>query len=423
MKYHILFLLLLISSLGFSQVQLSGKVFNEENNNSLAYASVIIKNTNIGVLTDAEGVFEIRIPKKHAKDSLVINYIGFESKVFPIDRKRSSYPLTPSENTIEQVVVTPIDADSIMQLMEDNYVKNHIKHNTKQAGFMRASFTESGELFQVSESTYNVFYEKKNEGAERSIHPTKSRMVIDSAAYKHINEVFHFKKDTFLVEPLSFISIGQSFNSQVEDKEDRKWSSEYEYLGKEEYQGREAYRINSVAFRKKSAFMNINFLVDVETYALLSFEYETVNPEQINKLVPFAAKVLMSVLGYKFRINDMRGKTYFRYNGDFFELDKGVFYMATDVARGGDWIKGNMTQEFYLKEQVPVTSVPEEVKWLDTEIVSDFTADYFKQFHLPTTAKTKEQIAKLQEKNQQFSGEIYSDKHKKWLKKQEKKKR
>ena len=66
-----------------------GKVIDEATKEPILFASVTIKNTDIGVTTDIEGKFNITIPENITTDTitLVVRYVGYENTEMTIDRK------------------------------------------------------------------------------------------------------------------------------------------------------------------------------------------------------------------------------------------------------------------------------------------------------------------------------------------------
>ncbi len=59
-----------------------GKVYNEVNNEPVAFANVVIQNTSIGTTTDLDGNFEITGLKPDLYN-LVVSFLGFETKIIP----------------------------------------------------------------------------------------------------------------------------------------------------------------------------------------------------------------------------------------------------------------------------------------------------------------------------------------------------
>jgi len=417
-------LILILPFLSLSQI-VKGTAQSAETKQGLAYASVLIKGTDIGTLTDDNGYFELNYPEEHENDSLTIQYIGYSPVTVTIQsvQEDAIVFLTPRDSEIEAVIVTPVDADSIMLMVRKNFKANHFREKQKQKGFSRANYRNEGNLFQVSESSYERLMTLNGERIRQKIKPIKSRMVIDSSAYKELNQIFNFKKDTLFVEPYNFIGIGHGFGAG-QSSTNRRIQNVYEYIDTYEYEGREVYEINEKSYWKGVYFVARNYLIDVEKYGVLSYKTITTNAETINSSIPFVARAALTILGYKVKLNGFNSNIYYRYNGDFFELDKGNYKFEFDIARKGEWVVGQLDQEFYLQSAEANNEEVKQFYYEQTDIVSQFEDDYFDGFfHLPTTEKTLEKIDVIREKNKNFEGNIASDRHTKWGKKQDKKKK
>ncbi len=68
----------------------------------LIAATVVIKGTQKGVLTDADGAFQI---EAESGAVLVISLLGFQSKEVPVTQEEISVVLEPKQSDLEQVVV------------------------------------------------------------------------------------------------------------------------------------------------------------------------------------------------------------------------------------------------------------------------------------------------------------------------------
>ena len=91
-------LMCLVASLAWTQnMQLTGRVLATENGAGLSGASVAIKGTTKGVITDADGKFTINIPAK-GRTVLVISSVGFVNQEISVDSQK---PLTI--NLVEEV--------------------------------------------------------------------------------------------------------------------------------------------------------------------------------------------------------------------------------------------------------------------------------------------------------------------------------
>ena len=85
MKNIFLLLFILLSSSVFAQKQLKGVVQNTKKEPVFA-ANVYLKNNKqIGKTTDFEGNFELKITKEGINDTLIISFIGYNSKEIPLN--------------------------------------------------------------------------------------------------------------------------------------------------------------------------------------------------------------------------------------------------------------------------------------------------------------------------------------------------
>ncbi len=102
----ILVLLLLSASLSFAQVHIKGSIEDGNSGDPLISASVIIKGTGEGTVTDFNGEFSLKTDKKYPI-TLVFSYIGYAPTEKTItDNKKIKIALSEDALTIETVEVT-----------------------------------------------------------------------------------------------------------------------------------------------------------------------------------------------------------------------------------------------------------------------------------------------------------------------------
>ena len=102
MKTKLLFILFLTFSICcFAQKRTITGTIYDENKNVLADANVIVNNSEKGIITDEKGQFTI---DANSKDTLVISYLGFETKEVVItDQKRINVILENSFDKLDIV--------------------------------------------------------------------------------------------------------------------------------------------------------------------------------------------------------------------------------------------------------------------------------------------------------------------------------
>ncbi len=101
----VLFLLVLLNFFnGISAQTITGVVTDENDTSLIPGVSVIIKGTNIGVITDLNGAFSIDISGHNPV--LVFSYIGYEKQEIRIENQRNiNVRLKPSSTDLDEVIV------------------------------------------------------------------------------------------------------------------------------------------------------------------------------------------------------------------------------------------------------------------------------------------------------------------------------
>jgi len=106
-RFFVIFMILLVPFASFAQVEkISGVVLDEKSSDTLPSALVKVASSAQSILTDVDGKFEIEV---QSKDTLVVSFVGFETKVVPVNgRKNISVFLSTSSETLNEVVVTAL---------------------------------------------------------------------------------------------------------------------------------------------------------------------------------------------------------------------------------------------------------------------------------------------------------------------------
>jgi TonB-linked SusC/RagA family outer membrane protein len=92
-------------SLATAQVQVSGVVVSAEDGEPVIGASVIVKGTHVGSVTDFEGRYHITNVPRDAKE-LQVSYIGFVTQIIAIKPGSQRIVLQPQSEQLDEVVVT-----------------------------------------------------------------------------------------------------------------------------------------------------------------------------------------------------------------------------------------------------------------------------------------------------------------------------
>jgi hypothetical protein len=91
----------------FAQKTITGKVTSSEDSTSVPGATVLVKGTTIGVITDADGRYMLTIPKD--RNVILVSFVGMKTMEISIgDGTVFNIVLYPSIQELEGVVVTAL---------------------------------------------------------------------------------------------------------------------------------------------------------------------------------------------------------------------------------------------------------------------------------------------------------------------------
>ncbi len=104
MKLKLVLFSILLSSIGWAQNKISGKITDESNGEALIGANVVAKGTTVGTITDVDGNFSFDAPA--TATALIISYVGYAPKEIAITPGQTSFTIVmTSSNTLNDVVV------------------------------------------------------------------------------------------------------------------------------------------------------------------------------------------------------------------------------------------------------------------------------------------------------------------------------
>jgi iron complex outermembrane recepter protein len=100
----VVFILLLIPHFGFSQIKISRQIKDKDAKNPMIGVSILIKDTQIGTLTDVDGKYELNVPS--LPSTLVVTYVGYEKQELTIHSETMDILMEEENTMISDVVVS-----------------------------------------------------------------------------------------------------------------------------------------------------------------------------------------------------------------------------------------------------------------------------------------------------------------------------
>lgn len=149
MKFFSPFLILLlafsISSWGQKNA-ITGLVLDSLSRDPLPFTNVGVVGMDAGTVSNSEGYFTLSLEGLHPNDTLFFSFVGYQQRKMTLKQLQQQSTVVLSENTIQlsafSVRSRELSPLEILDLVKQNYAKNHLRKVTHQKIFSRdASYT------------------------------------------------------------------------------------------------------------------------------------------------------------------------------------------------------------------------------------------------------------------------------------------
>ena len=164
-RINLLFTIIVCFStlLSFSQVEVKGKVIDSTYLLPIENASIYVKNTTIGTISNTDGRFVLLIPVENRKDTLIISSIGFKSFKVPVDEFDGSQDIYLEEDiaSLDEIVIVadprPTTGNDIVLKALEELSENLPDSAYLQKGFLRHKERNKLEFKWLIESAITVY--------------------------------------------------------------------------------------------------------------------------------------------------------------------------------------------------------------------------------------------------------------------------
>lgn len=155
--------LLFISSPVFAQIGLKGKIRDYSTLLPLENASIYIKNTTIGTISNTDGKFLLLVPNEYARDTLVISSIGYKSYKTPVDEFDNEVETDLEEDiaSLDEVILVaetrPKTGNDILLKALEKLPENMPDFPYMEKGFLRHKERNRTEFKWLIESAITLY--------------------------------------------------------------------------------------------------------------------------------------------------------------------------------------------------------------------------------------------------------------------------
>ncbi|MCR9250034.1 MAG: carboxypeptidase-like regulatory domain-containing protein [bacterium] len=169
-----LFIILIQIPTWAAEKTLTGKIIDAKTNEPLAFASIGVKGTSIGTISNSEGKYVLNVQGIAESDTVMISYIGYETYYATV--KEIFYNpvvhLKPAAINLQEFQVNsePLTVEQILERVVERYDSNYVKSTNKQKVFFHkyenAPFPDKNQIVLkrsnfvgLDEKTFNEFYD------------------------------------------------------------------------------------------------------------------------------------------------------------------------------------------------------------------------------------------------------------------------
>ena len=326
----IVFLLsfLIISIKSQCQVQIKGRVVDNQTSSPIAYVHIYNNDLGIGTTTNLNGEFNLKIIDTLSHVKLIFSHTSYE--VYTIDIERAcnidtSFFLTPRSIFLEEISIRPPNAFDLIKMCVQQRNVNHSIEGFTTTGFQREIIKNQNEYVQLLETDY----ETKYSNGQFSSSLIDGRFA-ENKAFRMRDQLWNDKNGGFYV--FGITSLGASnipFETSVlgidlKNIDDLPKYYNLHYKGVIELASGAAFCIQFYPKEGiKKPLIEGTLYVDSDTYALVELDYKigignkkylkTNKSWDGNELStsPFSKKVKILEQSHKIKYQLFNGKWYF----------------------------------------------------------------------------------------------------------------
>ena len=299
---------------------LKGKVVDAETRTPLVFATVTVSESNVGIVTNIDGEFTLKIGESLVSKNLEISYLGYKNQVVPISTMRDNgfkniISMETAPIPIKEIIVKPLDPDAIVEKAISRISKNYESVPNLMTAFYRETIRKNRSYVSIGEAVVEIFKA-----------PYDNDVRFDGTRiYKGRKNTDVEKVDTVLFKlqggTTSVLQLDIAKNTESILTFDAMKYYDYSLSNVIEINGRPHYVIDFV--QKPSVeeplFMG-SLYIEMDSYAITEAEFgfnlsdKAAAVSMFIRKKPFGMEVTPEVATYRTKYREQDGKWYFAYS-------------------------------------------------------------------------------------------------------------
>lgn len=153
----------------------TGIVKDKESRKALANVNIAVQGSNVGTVTNADGVFSLKVSQEELSRGVVVSHLGYQNTLVSAEaltksQKRLTIWLTPTVLTLEMVNVYGGDPLALVEQAIRRVPQNYAPNNHLFSAFYRETIQKRNRYIGISEAVADVYktsYQTRDASRER----------------------------------------------------------------------------------------------------------------------------------------------------------------------------------------------------------------------------------------------------------------
>jgi hypothetical protein len=159
-------------------IEIKGKIVDDDSNDALIFADIIIKDSNISTITNSDGEFALKIPDSLADKFVTFSHLGYQKKELKISelKTNSKIKLIPAITELNLVEIKTFkDAETLLRETLKNRSNAYNNENALMTAFYRETIKKRRKNASLSEAVIQIHKQPYSNFKNDAIELIKSR--------------------------------------------------------------------------------------------------------------------------------------------------------------------------------------------------------------------------------------------------------
>jgi len=138
----------------------SGRVMDKNSGKPVVFASIQLKESNIGVVTNSDGDFIIKVPSNKTSGKLAITHLGYkntEVDLTQLNKPKNIIYIEPATFPIEEVKIRTSNPEELLRAAMKNRSVNYSSDAVMMTSFYRETIQQNKNYVAVAEAVIDIY--------------------------------------------------------------------------------------------------------------------------------------------------------------------------------------------------------------------------------------------------------------------------